>query len=63
MIMSPAGLGPLNDCAGEGQHATVNYRPILSSGRMLHKNNNSKFSVGFKNLLVVSLKGLLAKTN
>jgi hypothetical protein len=36
--------------------AVVNDRPILSSERMLHRDYNSK-------LLVVGLKGLVAKTN
>jgi hypothetical protein len=40
----------------------VNYRPVLSSERMLHKDYESKYSLERK-LLVVSLKGLIAKTN
>jgi hypothetical protein len=40
----------------------VNYIPILSSERMLHKDYESKYSVG-KKLLVVGLKGINAKTN
>jgi hypothetical protein len=36
MVMSPMGLGPENDCAGESA-AIVNDRPILSPERMLHK--------------------------
>jgi hypothetical protein len=50
-------MGPEN-----GSAAVVNYRPILSSERMLHKDYGSKYSVE-KILLVVSLKGLVAKTN
>jgi hypothetical protein len=42
--------------------AIVNDRPILSLERILHKDYNRKCSVG-KKLLVVSLKGLVAKTN
>jgi hypothetical protein len=42
--------------------AIVNDRPILSSERMLHKDYNRRFSVG-KKILVVILKGLVAKTN
>jgi hypothetical protein len=63
MAMSPAGLGPENDCAGKDQQAIVNDRPILSSERVLHKDCNCKcFSWKIK-LLVVCLKGLVAKTN
>jgi hypothetical protein len=39
----------------------INERPILSSEMMLHKDYNREYSVG--KLLVVSLKGLVAKTN
>jgi hypothetical protein len=53
---------PENDCAGEGPAAFLNYRPIFSSERMLHKDYGSKYSVE-KELLVVILKGLVAKTN
>jgi hypothetical protein len=42
--------------------AVVNDRPILSSKRMLNKDYNRKYSVE-KNMLVVSLKGPVAKTN
>jgi hypothetical protein len=41
----------------------VNDRPILSSERMLHKDYERKCSVKKKKLLVVSLKGLVTKTN
>jgi hypothetical protein len=61
MVMSPEGLGPENDCAGEAS-SNVNERPIISSESMLHKDYDCKGSVE-KNLLVVSLKGLGAKTN
>jgi hypothetical protein len=44
-----------------GPAAIVNYRPILSSERMLHKLYERKYSV--EKMLVVSLKGLVAKTN
>jgi hypothetical protein len=37
-------------------------RSILSSERMLHEDYDRKFSVD-KKLLVVSFKGLVAKTN
>jgi hypothetical protein len=56
--MSPAGLGPENECAG----AIVNDRLIFSSERMLHKDYDNKCSVE-KNVLVVSLKALVAKIN
>jgi hypothetical protein len=42
--------------------ATENERPILSSETMLNKDYNRKCLVG-KILLVVSLKGLVDKTN
>jgi hypothetical protein len=42
--------------------AIINDRPILSSDRMLHKDYDSKCSVE-NILLVVSLKGLVTKTN
>jgi hypothetical protein len=61
--MSLAGLGPENDCAGEERAAIVNDRLILSSERMLHKDCNRKCSVEKIKLLVVSLKGLVTKTN
>jgi hypothetical protein len=53
MVMSPVELGPENDYAGEGQQQ--------SSERMSHKDYEGKCS--FKKILVVSLKGLGAKTN
>jgi hypothetical protein len=43
--------------------AFVNDRPILLSERMLHKDYDSKCSVGKKEELVVGVKGLFAKTN
>jgi hypothetical protein len=46
MVMSPAGLGPENDCAGKDPAAIVNNRPILSLEMMLHKDHNCKHSVG-----------------
>jgi hypothetical protein len=36
-VMSPAGLAPENDYAGENQQQLLNDRPILSSERMLRK--------------------------
>jgi hypothetical protein len=44
MVMSPAGLGPENDCAGEGPGKIVNDRSIISSERILHKDYNPKCS-------------------
>jgi hypothetical protein len=61
MVMSPVGLGPENDC-WQGPTAVVNNRPIFSSERMLHKDFDCKCSFE-KKLLVVSLKGLVTKTN
>jgi hypothetical protein len=61
--MSPVGLGPQNDCACEDQQHLLIDRPIPSSERMLHKDYNRK---GFNwkiEILVVTLKGLVAKTN
>jgi hypothetical protein len=40
----------------------VNDRPMLSSERMLHKDYASKYSVE-KKILVMSVKGLVAKIN
>jgi hypothetical protein len=45
-----------------GPAPIVNDRPVLSSERMLNKGYDRKFSVG-KKLLVVSFKGLVAKTS
>jgi hypothetical protein len=45
-----------------GPAAIVDYRPILSSDRMFYKDYENKYSVR-KKLLVVSLEGLVAKTN
>jgi hypothetical protein len=47
MAMSPAGLGPENDCA-RGPAAIINDIHILSLERMLHKDYNRKGSVGKK---------------
>jgi hypothetical protein len=41
--------------------AVVNYRPNLSTERMLHRDYNRKCSV--EKILIVGLKGLVAKTN
>jgi hypothetical protein len=38
-------------------------KPIFSPGRMLHKDYDRKSSIEKKKSLVVSLKGLDAKTN
>jgi hypothetical protein len=43
MIMSPAGLGPENDCAGEA-HQKLWTTDILSSERVLHKAYDRKCS-------------------
>jgi hypothetical protein len=60
MVLSLTGFGPENDC-WRGPTAFVNDRPNLSSEGMLHKDYNRKRSV--KEILVVILKGLGAKTN
>jgi hypothetical protein len=44
-----------------GPAAVVNYRPILSSERMLHKDYENKYSV--EKMLALILKGLVVKTN
>jgi hypothetical protein len=54
MVRSPVGL------RWRRPAAIVNVRPI-SSGRILRKEYNSKYSV--EKILVVGLKGLVAKTN
>jgi hypothetical protein len=55
------GLGTENDCAGEDPPAIVNDRPILSSGCYIR---TMKASIRLKKqLLIVILKGLVAKTN
>jgi hypothetical protein len=46
MVMSPAALGPENDCAGEEPTATAKDRTIFSSERTLRKGYNRKCSVG-----------------
>jgi hypothetical protein len=40
MVVSLAGLGNKNDCAGEEPAAIVNNRPVLSSERALHINKS-----------------------
>jgi hypothetical protein len=57
VVISPAGLGPKNACAGEGQQQLY-----TMDERMLHKDYNRKCSVK-KKILVVGLKGLGAKMN
>jgi hypothetical protein len=44
-----------------GPAAIVNERPILSTERMLHKDDNHKSTV--EKILAVGLKGLVAKKN
>jgi hypothetical protein len=51
MVMSPAGLGLKNDCAGEAQQQGCYIRTITENFQLENK------------LLVVSLKGLVTKTN
>jgi hypothetical protein len=60
--MSPAGLGPENDCAGEIQQQ-LNDRPAFLSERMLHKEYDRKCSVEKRKLLIVGLKWLVAEMN
>jgi hypothetical protein len=56
MVMSPAGLGPENNCAGEGQQELQTTDP---SERLLRKEYDRKCLV--EKILIVSLKGLVAK--
>jgi hypothetical protein len=44
VVMSSAGLGPENECAGKSV-AILNDKPILSSERMLHKNYDRRCSI------------------
>jgi hypothetical protein len=48
VVMSPAGSDPRTTALARPA-AIVNYRPVLSSERTLHKDYNSKCSVGKKN--------------
>jgi hypothetical protein len=48
MVASPTGLGPKNECAGEGQQK-LNDRPILSSERKLYKDYDHRSSIEKKN--------------
>jgi hypothetical protein len=50
-----------NECAGKTA-AIVNDRSILSSEMTLHNDYDLKYLVE-KGILIVSLKGLVAKTN
>jgi hypothetical protein len=38
MVTSLTGVGPENDCVGEGQEQLLNDRPVLSSERAAHIN-------------------------
>jgi hypothetical protein len=61
MVVIPAGVKSEYDCAGEDPAAVVTYRHIFSSEGMLHKDYNRKRLV--KKMLVLSLKGLVARVN
>jgi hypothetical protein len=58
--MSPAGLGPENECAGEDPSGIVYHRPILSPEGKLLEDYDCKCST--EPILAVSLKVLGAKT-
>jgi hypothetical protein len=45
MVAIPTGLGPENECAGEGQQQILNDRHILSSERMLYKDYDRRCSI------------------
>jgi hypothetical protein len=62
MVKGTAGLGPENYCAGKGHHQ-LQTRDLFSRPRgCCVRTMTAKGSVG-KILLIVSLKGLVAKTN
>jgi hypothetical protein len=61
VVVSPAGLGPENDCAGEGQQQLQTTDP--SSPLRGCYTRNMTVSVQLKKMLVVSLKRLIAKKN
>jgi hypothetical protein len=61
MVMSPVGLGPENDCAGEDQQQLETTDP--SSHQRGCYIRTITASVHLKQLLVVSLKGLVAKAD
>jgi hypothetical protein len=61
VIVSPAGFGPENDCAGECQQQLQTTDPSSRQrGRYI---KTVTASVQSKKLLVMSLKGLVAKKN
>jgi hypothetical protein len=60
VVMSPAGLGPENDCPGEDQQL-VNDRLVLSSERAPHINKLTTDSN--KNLVLGPRRGLGTKTD
>jgi hypothetical protein len=61
VVRSTAGVGPENDCASEGQQQLQTTDP--SSRQRGCYIRIMKASIQLKKLLVVILKGLVAKTN
>jgi hypothetical protein len=59
--MSPAGLGPVNDCAGETSSKCKRQTHPLVREDVTKRLCPQVFS--WKKMLVASLKGLVAKTN
>jgi hypothetical protein len=57
--MSPAGVGPENDCAVEVQQQLYTRDPSSRQGGCYIK--TMKASIQLKNISVVSLKGFVAK--
>jgi hypothetical protein len=62
MVTIPAGLGPENDYAGDGQQQLYTTDPSSVQKGCYIKTMNASIQLKRK-LLVVSLKGLVAKTN
>jgi hypothetical protein len=62
MVMSPAGLGPENDCVGEGQQLSKTTDPSSHERGCYIRTITSSVQLN-KKILVVDLKGLGAKTN
>jgi hypothetical protein len=62
MVASPAGLGPNNECAGEGQQQLQMTDPSSHQSGCYIRTMAADVQLR-KTILAVSLKGLGAKTN
>jgi hypothetical protein len=62
MVMSPAGIGPENDCAGEDQQQSKTTDPSSLERECYRRTITASVHLE-KKTLVVSFKGLGAKTN